>query len=131
MKMQQLTFQICGAYAGCEIQYRGRIGKMVGLDERTMLVLNSDQQHEFFPISESKLVLRPLESLTNEEALCVIEIEKPSDYDPKVIKKVIVICCENDCLSKKTIDYLRSIGIDTGYGTLLSLIDAGLAIEKQ
>ena len=137
MEQKQLTAQICAAYFGCDVQMElieTSIGLMVGVDTECIFVsYNPNRLPLVVSFSKAKLVLRRLEGLTDEEAYRVLEIEGKGARAnrPEVAKNIVLSWHEFDSLCRQSVDYLRSIKIDIGYGDIPSLIDAGLAVEKK
>jgi len=143
MKQKQLTAQICAAYFGCEVRMdliETSIGVMLGMDTKYITVYyNTYRLSHFVSFNEAKLVLRRLESLTDDEALHIHRSMFPEsmELDFEGIKLNIENLLQKSTWgfvpsnTRNTIDYLRSIKIDIGYGDIPSLIDAGLAIEKK
>ena len=135
MELKQLTAAILGAYFGCEVQMdliETSIGVMVGVDTEYVWVSDDDDRlSRTVKFHEAKLVLRRLESLTDEEVAKVFEIENETAISTERGRKIIKTWVEADCLRRFTLDYLRSIKIDIGYGGIPSLIDAGIAIGKK
>ena len=108
------------------------IGVMVGVDTEYVWVSDDDDRlSRTVKFHEAKLVLRRLESLTDEEVAKVFEIENETVISTERGRKIIKTWVEADCLRRFTLDYLRSIKIDIGYGGIPSLIDAGIAIGKK
>jgi len=135
MEQKQLTAQICAAYFGCEVQVgliKKSIGVMVGVDTEYICVSdNTDRLSRVDGLLGTKLVLRRLESLTEDEAVKVLEIEGEAAGNSEMGKKIVLRRGKYSTMMRKSVDYLRSIKIDIGYGDIPSLIDAGLAVEKK
>ena len=149
MEQKQLTAEICGAYFGCEVieSNYGESFEMVSINndfiigsrECGMWPYDDIVDEREIKLSDTKLVLRRLESLTNEEAKYSLELLFPRsnyhDRDGMILNLKSLLYKDTfgyvPCKVRETLDYLRSIKIDIGYGGIPSLIDAGLAIEKK
>ena len=141
MEQKQLNAAILGAYFGCEVldTNTGESFEMVSVDNDRIV---GSRQCSMYPdgdfidemeikVSDTILVLRRLESLTDEEVVKVLEIDGQKAITPELDKKTVIRWNKYNALSRRTTDYLRSIKIDIGYGDIPSLIGAGLAIGKK
>ena len=92
----------------------------------------------------AKLILRPLSDITDEHAKQVAELMSSLEYgelDPDTISDWFNdIWIGNSALMSDyvdgrqlqgLIDFLRSLGYDLGYGSIPSLIQAGIATKKE
>jgi len=170
MENLKLTAQIAAAYFGSEIicaPYGGQperklIGKMVGLGNTLMdIKFPVWQSSHQMPISDSQLLITPLSSISDEDAIEVAKIiDKNSKFggavtyefklveaysyvdnakymQPCVQRKVngmecgIEIISEHLLKSIEIIDYCRQNSIDVGYGSIPSLIECGIAINNE
>lgn len=104
MSTQKLTPAIAAAYWDAEINLGN---KYVDADAIGCLQADISAWHE------CKLLLSPLSAISDEHAVEVANITEKKDFSASEIT-----------------DYLRSKGYDMGYGSIPSLIEAGIALNK-
>lgn len=143
----QLTPQIASAYWGAEVaQYiddtktTGVKGIIACVETDRVHIWMDNKTTSFAFYKDCQLLLTPLSAISDEDA---IEVAKIAGYNtlncPNLLKAGMLIVQNNSLMCRgmksadwqQIIDYLRSKGYDTGYGNIKSLIEAGIALQKQ
>lgn len=145
----KLTDNIAAAYFNAGVLHAGNTYEMHGVMRGIIEVftLEDSDQFELLECSECQLELTPLSAITDEHAIEVAKMSsnynefafsQHQDYVDMVIADGIGIALnwmKNQGLSAFICDqqaqYLRSRNYDCGYGSIPSLIDAGIAVVKQ
>lgn len=150
----KLNKQIAAAYIGCDVWEIGNnVGNMSGimtLSDRTKLLVNcSSNDHYWSMIDLHQLILWPLSAISNED---LVELVSIGGWSPQGQGNLIK--CKFDFTSNEVIaefensryrvdisfgivDFLRASewegkpkrAYDVGYGSIESLIKAGIAID--
>lgn len=116
-------------YLGCDINTGGQIERLKSVDENGNIeTLFRGHLINYYNINdyECKLILRPLSSLSNEEAANIGILPKKEWYESTQEERIKWLYDNKDkeIYSPKDFMYLLSIGID-----LFNLIESGLAID--
>ena len=121
-------------YLGCEVQYlmngKGILSE-ISLDSKygvlVSVKLNGSNKHRQTVLSNIKLILRPLSSLSNDEAANIGILPKKEWHEQTQEEQIkwLVNNKDNAIYSPKDFLYLLSNSFD-----LFGLIEAGLAIYK-
>lgn len=155
-----LTAQIALSYLGCEVLYgyegRKKVGTLTGHNAITGLQIfdTSRLTHLHHNVNPDlcQLILTPISQISEDDAIEVAKmidefIESPKvsrdEYcieinDDKRMRHVVIMkvdgsiyCNDNQNCNNRCIDYLRSLGYDCGYGSIPSLIEVGIAVNKK
>ena len=146
---QKLTAQIAAAYFGCKVKVpHGEsfvIGKMESVTERAIYFYQKEDVWSM-GIPACQLILTRLEDITDEhavglfkayhngESITIYSKKEKNDAEMAEVSKTELVPkykihrIEN---IQKIIDYLRSKNYDCGYGSIPSLISAGIAVDAK
>lgn len=138
MEQKKLTAQIAAAYFGCQVTDGYFTGTMIAIRNDTV-TLQKNGATAGLSISECQLMLTPLSKFTDEDALELSKLYKHNFPSVEYGRGIIENCYDsyesyNEITFRDGIivdDYLRSKYYDCGYGSILSLIEAGIAVDKS
>lgn len=144
---RKLTAQIAAAYFDAKVYIHddrlhpsNKIQSIIGVT-KTKIVYSESSSSFFdgwFHISACQLILKKLEDISDEDAIVFFDNWMKSNnhsdkLDTNGFKASCVRCWISDNENSKyrllhSTDYLRSKSYDCGYGSIPSLIEAGIAI---
>jgi len=82
-------------------------------------------------LDEVQILLTQLEKITDEDLLVIGKQMLPNCTNDEIIKQMVKeITLNRRKISCKVADKARELGYDCGYGSIPSLIEAGIAIDK-
>ena len=143
--------RIFAAYWGAEIQMKDtdkpylpeKIGRMNNLDECRVESIKTSTRGSIaciysYRIQHAKLILKPLSEISDEDAIEVSKVygnNMPTKEEGMgIIKNCLYDYEESNEVTlhdgMRVCDYLRSKSYDCGYGSIPSLISAGIAITE-
>lgn len=144
MEQKKLTAQIAAAYFGCQVTDGYFTGTMIEIRNDTV-TLQKNGATAGLSISECQLILTPPSKITDKDAIDVARIYFGESFlaetnglelkfllrNGKKLSQNIKYNFLVGCTWIQLTDYLRSKYYDCGYGSISSLIEAGIAVDKS
>lgn len=151
MEKQTLNPAIAGSYQNAPVLYNGVVREVYGVNINCVALFTETDEFECVEHEESQLILTPLSKISDEDAVevakmlnyredvdmsellehmkDVINIRKVGDVFGNIDSKNIADNDVSPMVILRIYDFLRSRSYDCGYGSIQSLIQAGIAVD--
>ena len=130
MEQKKLTAQIAAAYFGCQVTDGYFTGTMIAIRNDTV-TLQKNGATAGLSISECQLMLTPPSKITDKDAIDAARIYFGESFLAETNGLELKFLLRIEYTWIQLTDYLRSKYYDCGYGSISSLIEAGIAVDKS